>query len=119
MKKLIDSGKTPADLREFMESGRRLGVLRQTDLSSACVSSGLKCWGLFRDLNVIPHLPPTELAVPRLSSFLLPGETLSMYLARPVKGSQLNDCDATLWLILRVRGAPRGLARSTAMSPRG
>ena len=67
MKKLIDSDKTLAVLREFMESGGRLNVLRQTDLSLACVSSGLKCWGLFCDLN-------TELATLRWSSFSFRGK---------------------------------------------
>ena len=67
MKKPIDSDKTPAELRGFLESCGRLNVLRQTDLSLACVSSGLKCWGLFCDLNA-------ELATLRWSSFSFRGK---------------------------------------------
>ena len=64
--------------------------------------------GLFCGLNMIPRFPPTELAALRWSSFFLPGETSSMYLAHFVKGCQQNGCGATSWLTMRVRGAPRG-----------
>ena len=50
-------------------------MLRQTDLSLACVSSRIKCWGLFCDLDVMPHLPPTELSVLRWSPFFPPERT--------------------------------------------
>ena len=99
-----------------MESGRRLSVLRQTDLRLARVCLELKCWGLFCDLNVIPHFPPTELAALRRSPFFLLGETFSMYLAHLVKGCQLDDCDATSRLTLSVRGAARCLAGSKGTS---
>ena len=112
MKKLMQDAKAPAEIREFMDSGRMLNVLKQTDLSLACVSSGLRCWGVFCDLNMLPHFPPTEISVLRRSAFFPPGRTFRMYLAHLVKGCQLNDCDSTSWLTERVRGVAKGLAKS-------
>ena len=90
----------------------RIYGVSQTDLSLACVSSGLKCWGLLCDLNMVPRFPPTGSAALRRSSFSLPGKTLCMYLEHLVKGCQLSDCGATSWLTMRVRGTARGSARS-------
>ena len=87
-------------------------MLRQTDLSLACVSSGIRCWGLFCDLNVIPRHPPTELSALRWSSFFPLGRTLRMYLAHLAKACQLNDCDTTSWYADRVRGAAVGLSNA-------
>ena len=94
-KQPMDNARAPAEIREFIDFGRRLNIHRQTDLSSACVKSGIKCWGLFRDLNMLPHFPPTELFVLRRSSFFPPGRTFRMYLAHLVTARQLNDYNAT------------------------
>ena len=109
MKKLIDAARAPAGIREFLDSGRKLKLLRQTDLSFQRISSGLRCWGLFCDLNMLPHFPPTELAVLRWSSFFSAGRTFRMYLAHPAKGFQLNNCDATSRYTGRVKAAAGGL----------
>ena len=74
MEKLIDSAGAPAETREFMASGRKLNFSRQTDLSLPCVSSGLRCRGLFCNLNMLPYLPPTELAVLRWRTSFPGGE---------------------------------------------
>ena len=95
MRRLMQDAGAPAAIREFMDSGGKLDVLRQADLSAARVSSGIKCWGLICDLKMIPHFPPTELPVLRWRSFLPPGRTSRMYPAHLVKACQLNDCDAT------------------------
>ena len=88
-------------------------MLRQTDLSLARVSTGIKCWGPFCDLNVLLHFPPpSELSVLRWSSFFPPGETFRMYLAHLVKARQLNDCDATSRYTDWVRGAAMGLSKA-------
>ena len=42
MKKLMEAARAPAEIRESMDSGRRLNILRQTDLSLARASSGIK-----------------------------------------------------------------------------
>ena len=39
MEKLMQDARAPAEIREFMDSGARLNMLRQTDLSTPCVSS--------------------------------------------------------------------------------
>ena len=65
MKKLMEDARAPAEIRECVDSGKRLNVLRQTDLCLACVGSGIRCWRLFCDLNMLPHFPPTELSVLR------------------------------------------------------
>ena len=57
MEKLTDAAGAPAETREFMASGRKLNFSRQTDLSLPCVSSGLRCWGLLCDLDLLPHFP--------------------------------------------------------------
>ena len=47
MKKLMEGARAPVEIPEFMYSGRRLNMLRQTYLSLACVGSGNKRQGLF------------------------------------------------------------------------
>ena len=42
IRKLVESARAPAEIREGMDSRRRLNILRLSDLSLACVSSGLK-----------------------------------------------------------------------------
>ena len=44
LEKLIRAAAAHAEIRGGMDSGRRLNLLRQTDLSTPCVSSGLRCW---------------------------------------------------------------------------
>ena len=40
-RKLMQDARAPAEIREFMDSGGKLNVLRRADLSLACVSSGI------------------------------------------------------------------------------
>ena len=65
VKKLVETGRASADIRDHMDSGERLNVLGQSDKGLRCVSSGFKCWNPSCDLRMIPHFPPTELAVLR------------------------------------------------------
>ena len=111
MEKLKEETRAPPEIREFMDSGGRLNILRRTDLSLACVSSGIKCWGLFCDFNMLPHFPPTVLSVLRWSAFFPPERTFRMYLAHLVKARQLNDCDATSWFTDRAQVAALGLSK--------
>lgn len=64
-RKLVEAARAPAEIRGYMDSGGRLNILRQFDRRVACVSAGLKCWGLFCDLNMVPRFPPAELALLR------------------------------------------------------
>ena len=111
MEKLKEETRAPPEIREFMDSGGRLNILRRTDLSLACVSSGIKCWGLFCDFNMLPHFPPTVQSVLRWSAFFPPERTFRMYLAHLVKARQLNDCDATSWFTDRAQVAALGLSK--------
>ena len=110
--KLVETSRAPAEICEFMDSGRRLKILRQSDRWSACVSSGHKRSGLFRDLNMIPRFPPAELAVLRRSSFFPAGRTFRMYLSHLGEGRPLNDCDAVSWHSDRGMAAARGSSHS-------
>ena len=112
IKKFAQDARAPAAIREFMGSGRKLNVPRRADLSLACVSSRLRRWGVFCGLNVIPHFPPTELSVLRLSFFFPPGGALRMYPAHLAKGRQLNDCDASSWCTDGVKAAETGLSKT-------
>ena len=44
--KPMETARSPAEIREFMDSARGLNVHRRTDLSLACARAGIKCWGL-------------------------------------------------------------------------
>ena len=59
VKKLVGYVRVPAEICERPGSGRSLNILGQSHFSFASVSSGLKCWGLFCDLNLTLHFPPT------------------------------------------------------------
>ena len=65
----IEDAKHPPEIREYMDLGGRLNIPRMTDRSLVCVSSGLKRWGLFCDLNMLPRSLPRELAVLRWNFF--------------------------------------------------
>ena len=112
MKKLVETPRSQAEIREFLESGRRRIILRQPDSSLACVSSGLTRCGVFCDLNLIIHFPPSEPAVMRPISFSPEERAFRMYLSHLFKGRQLNDCDSTSSYTGRVKGAARGLSKS-------
>ena len=96
--------------------GRKLNLLRQTDLSSPRVSLALRCWGPFCDLHMLPHFPPTGLAVLTWGSFFSEWRTFRMYLAHLAEGRRLIECDATSWYTDRVKAAARGLSKSEACS---
>ena len=115
-KKWGETARTPAEFREFMDSGRRLDILRQTDLSLACVRAGLKCWALLYDLNTIAHFPPSELAVRGRSSFFAAWRTFRMSLAHSAKGCQPNDCDATSWFTKNAKEAAKSLFKPKGSS---
>ena len=93
--KLVKSEVAPAEIRECMGSGRRLNILRRSDLSLERLSSGLKRRGIFCDLFLIPRFPTTELAVLGRSSVFPAGRTFRMYLSHLVTGRQLDYFDAT------------------------
>ena len=57
MKEPTDVARDLDEIREFMDSGRKLNILRQADLSLPCVSLGLRCRGHFCDLNMLPRCP--------------------------------------------------------------
>ena len=81
-------------------------------MSLVCVRSGLKRWGRFCGLDVIPHLPPSEFAVLRRRSLVHAGRAFRMFLADLVEDCQLNDCNATSWFCERVTAVPKGLRKS-------
>ena len=112
MRKLIDAAGALAEVREFMDSGRKLNPLRQPDLSLWCASPGLRCRGLFCDISMLPHFTPLELAVLRWGSFFPEGRTFRMYLAHLEKGRQVNDCDTTSWCTDRLKDGARGLSNT-------
>ena len=121
MEKPVETAKAPAEIREYMDTGRRLNILGQSDPSFPRVSSALKCWDLFcnhtcrtRNSYVDPHFPNAELAILTWSSFLPAGRTFRMYLSHLVqlKGRQLNDCDATSRYAGRVKAAVKGQSKS-------
>ena len=83
MEELGDTARALAEFREFADSGRGLNILKASDLSLALPTS----------LNMIPHFPPPELAVPTETRlFLFCGADLLDVLGHLVKGCQLNDC---------------------------
>ena len=59
VKKLVGYVRVPAEICERPGSGRSLNILGQSHFSFASVSSGLKCCGLFCDLNLTLHLRTT------------------------------------------------------------
>ena len=107
-KKLSETARGPADLREFMDSGKSLRIFGQSDLTSARVRSGLKCWVLPCDINVISHFPPPELATLRWSSVFRVGRTSRIYLAHLTKACRLNDSDATSRFIEKATAVANG-----------
>ena len=105
MKHLIEAARSPAEIREYMYSGGRLNILRQSNLVLPCVGSGLKCWVLFCDLDMIPHFPPPRLVVTKWSSSLSIGRIRRTFLEHLVGGRQLIGRDATSWFTDRVKAA--------------
>ena len=107
MTKLTEVARTPAEIREFLDSGRSRNIFRRTDLSSQCVGSELKCWGLPLDPNAISmrfRLPLVG-RPPR-------GRTFRKFLAHLVRGRQPSGCDATTWYSDRVKAAAKGCSKS-------
>ena len=47
IKKLVETARVPAGIREYIDSSRMISILREPDLSLLSVSPGLKCWGPF------------------------------------------------------------------------
>ena len=86
VRKLIEYAGAPAEIREFTDSGRRLNILRQTDLSWLCVSSSLECWGssstptCFRDSPDGARRSQMELLLSR-------GEDLTLVSRTPREGA--------------------------------
>ena len=48
-KKLAEAARPPAEICDYMDSGRGLNFLEQSDLRLPCVSAGLNCWGVSCD----------------------------------------------------------------------
>ena len=82
-KKLMDAPRAPTKISEVADSGRKLSLLRRTGLGLPCVRSVPRCWGIICDLSMIPHFPPTELAVLRWSPSFSEGRNMG---GRPKQG---------------------------------
>ena len=111
-KELVDTVRAPPEMGGYLDSGKMLNSLRQSDPGLPCVSPGLKCRGLFCDLNMRPRFPLTGFAVLRRTSFFMLRRAFRIYVSRPIKEHQVDDCGATSWFADRVKAAARGLSNS-------
>ena len=57
-------GKHDLAMREFTTLPCGSSWIREF-MTLPCVGSGLRSWGFFCDLNMLPHVPPTESPVLR------------------------------------------------------
>ena len=73
LEKLVETARKLPEMRKYVFPGRRLRALRRADLSFACLSSGLKFWGLSCDLNLISFCSCAALTVLWRSPFFLAG----------------------------------------------
>ena len=57
MRKLIESARAPAEIREYMDSRRKLSFLRQTDLGPAMRQPRLEMLGVFSATSICSRIP--------------------------------------------------------------
>ena len=101
---------TPADIACFQRSAVSLNIAKKASCSLNGVSSAIKAWGSFCDLNAIPHFPVDRARVIEWSAYFNDSATFSVYVAH-LKTACFMQGVSVDWDTQALRAVSTGLKR--------
>ena len=102
---------TPEEIACFQRSSVTHNVMKKVSLSLQSVSTALKVWGEFCDLNRIPHFPVDRCRVMEWSAYFNDSNTFSVYLSHLKTACILKGVSVD-WDTPHLRAVARGLKRA-------